>query len=119
MLQISIHFALIMIQKIGSLRKQWFIYNFSDDFETNVNNQIELSYMKDGLSDVMVESVELSNSSHYNVFDDSITVTTWIEEKLNVTDNWFLVFPNVTYDEKKLSSSNYFLDVLFLGIQAY
>ena len=49
----------------------------------------------------MVYIVELCDSSPYYVFDDSIAVITWAEEELNVTDNWHLVFPNVTCDGKK------------------
>ena len=54
--------------------------------------------MSDSLSELMVHSISLGNSSHYDVNDESITVTTWVEEKENNTENWYLVFPNVTTD---------------------
>ena len=91
----------MLIEKISTIRKRWYIESFPEDYKSNFNIPIDINYMKFGLSDLMVHSMGLCNASHYDVFDDSITVSTWIEEEINVTDNWYLVFPNVTCDGKK------------------
>ena len=90
-----------MIKNIVTIRKIWFVKTFPDDYKIWFDHPKSLEYMEEGLSDTMVHSVELCNSSHYDVFDDYITVSTWIEEEPFVTDNWFLVFPNVICDGKK------------------
>ena len=56
---------------------------------------IDIDYMKDNLTDFMVHSIALCNSSHYDVNDSTITITTWVEDIVGNTDNWYLVFPNV------------------------
>ena len=90
-----------MIKNIVTIRKIWFVKTFPDDYKICFDHPKSLEYMEEGLSDTMVHSVELFNSSHYDVFDESITASTWIEEEPLVTDNWFLVFPNVSCDGKK------------------
>ena len=56
--------------------------------------------MKESLTDFMVHSIGLVNSSHYDYSDETYTITTWIEEIDGITDNWYLVFPNLTTDFK-------------------
>ena len=90
-----------IIKKIVTFRKKWFVKTFPDDHKVYFDQPKSVDYMQDGLSDTMIHSVELCNSSHYDVFDKLITVSTWIEEEPSVTENWFLVFPNVTCDGKK------------------
>ena len=63
--------------------------------------QPSLSYMSDSLSDFMVHSTALANSSQYDVYDDRVTVSTWIEETIQNTMNWYFVLPNVTTDNNK------------------
>ena len=89
------------MKQIGVLRKPWFKTQFPLDFESNFGTPNETEYFNDSLSDFMVHSVALCNSSHYDVNDKSITVSTWVEETLGNTDNWYLIFPNVTFDNKK------------------
>ena len=86
---------------IGSSRNEWFQTNHKEDYDNNFNKDIKLEYMKESLSDFMVHSTSLCNSSHYDCNDASITVATWVEETLGNTENWYLVFPNVTKDFKK------------------
>ena len=86
---------------IGSSRNEWFQTNHKEDYDNNFNKDIKLEYMKEALSDFMVHSISLCNSSHYDCNDESITVATWVEETLGNTENWYLVFPNVTKDFKK------------------
>ena len=90
-----------LIYSIGSRRKLWFKNMFPIDYDNYFSKHINLSYMKSGLSNFMVHSIELANSSHYDVNDQTITVTTWVEESLNNTDNWYLIFPNVSCDNKR------------------
>ena len=90
-----------MIKNIVTFRKKWFVKTFPDDYKTCFDHPESLDYMEEGFSEMMVHSVELCNSSHYDVFDDFITVSTWIKEDPNITDNWFLVCPNITCDGKK------------------
>ena len=40
-------------------------------------------------------SVNLGNSSHFDVHDASQGFSVWTEEVLGVGENWFLIFPNV------------------------
>ena len=87
-----------MMQSIGIERRKWFEKNFPDDFEKHFNTDNKLQYMKSCLSDFMVHSVNLRNASHFDVNDASITTTTWIEEEIGSTENWFFLFPNVTRD---------------------
>lgn len=49
----------------------------------------------------MAHSINLCNSSHYDSSDDSLSVCTWVEDEEGSTDNWYLVFPNVTQDYKR------------------
>ena len=49
----------------------------------------------------MVHGTELCNASHYDSQDESVTVSTWIEKIPNNSENWYLVFPNVSCDNGK------------------
>ena len=51
-----------------------------------VTKNKSLPYMKGTLSDFMVHSIGLANSSHYDVFDDTITITTWVKDTKTVVD---------------------------------
>ena len=95
----NIEIQMLMLN-IGTLRKKWFRNEFPIDYENFFSTCNKIEYMKDSLSDFMVHSVALSNSSHYDINDATITVSTWVEETLENTENWFLIFPNVTYDNK-------------------
>ena len=59
----------------------------------------------------MVQSTSLCNSSHYDVNDDTITITTWVEETIGNTTNWYLVFPNISLN----NSSNGTIIQLYHG----
>ena len=89
-----------LIYSIGSRRRLWFKNNFPIEFNDNFKSDINVTYMKNGLSNFMVHSIGLANSSHYDINDKSVTVTTWVEETINNTVNWYLVFPNVSCDNK-------------------
>ena len=90
-----------MMYEIGNERKQWFISCFPSLYTKYFDKDISLPYMSNSLSDMMVHSISLGNASHYDVYDNSITVTTWVEDTINNTENWYLVFPNVTSDNCK------------------
>ena len=90
-----------MMSKISYLRKSWVKVHLPHEFKLLNSSKRKLKYMSDSLSDFMVHSVALANSSHYDVSDTSITICTWVEEEVGNTMNWFLVFPNVTFDDKK------------------
>ena len=53
--------------------------------------------MKDTLSDFMVQSISLTISSHYDINDDSISISTWVESHIGLTKNWYFVFPNISH----------------------
>ena len=84
-----------MVHSIAKKRKKWMHCEFNDDFNTIVDGKIDLPYLKDSISDFMVHSISLANSSHYDINDGSITTSTWVEETLGNTKNWFLIFPNI------------------------
>ena len=90
-----------MMNEIGTIRKQWFMECFPKYYEKEFINKTELPYMLDSLSDTMVHSISLGNSSHYDINDDSLTISTWTEETIGNTKNWFLVFPNTTLGNNK------------------
>ena len=86
----------VMIKNIGKQRKKWLTDIFDSTYLSEFNEEHELEYMSDGLSDFMVHSISLANSSHYDVNDQSLTTATWVEESEGNTNNWYLLFPNVT-----------------------
>ena len=90
-----------MISNIGKERKHWFMSTFPDIYQCQFDKDIDVPYMSDSLSDMMVHSISLANASHYDCNDISITISTWVEETINNTENWYLVFPNVTIDNVK------------------
>ena len=49
----------------------------------------------------MVHSIALCNASHYDVDDVTITTSTWVEEVIRNTKNWYLVFPNISIHDSK------------------
>ena len=87
-----------MMTDIGSIRKRWFKDVMPSEFEEYFKTENKLEYMRDSLSDFMVHSFELGNSSHYDVDDRSLTVSTWVEDVIGNTDNWYFVLPNITRD---------------------
>ena len=50
-----------------------------------------LPYMEQSLSDFIVNSISLTNSSHCDFNDDTMTVTTWVEDHPGNSNNWYLV----------------------------
>ena len=91
----------VMMRQIGLERKQWFEKEYPDEYNKHFSTPNTLQYLRNTLSDFMVHSVELCNSAHYDVNDETITTATWIEETIGNTANWFFIFPNVTRDMKK------------------
>ena len=85
-----------MIFKIGKMRKKWVQKELPNEYENHFKDNIDLSYMSESISDFMVHSEALANASHYDINDSAITISTWIEESIGNTKNWFLVFPNLT-----------------------
>ena len=90
-----------LIIDISMKRKRWFKLNHLEEYTTNFSTNVYLPKYEYCLSDFMAHSVDLCNSSHYDVGDDSMSTCTWIEEDIGKTDNWYFVFPNVTMDYKK------------------
>ena len=84
---------------IGQMRKQWYNSVFPKSDSHFITKNKSLPYMTNTLSDFMVHSVALVNSSHYDVNDDTITITTWVEDTDGNTNNWYLVFPSLSIDE--------------------
>ena len=105
-----------MVFNIAKERKEWMELEFKEDFKSLLNDKIDLSYLNDSISDFMIHSVSLANSSHYDINDGSITTSTWVEETVGNTKNWFLLFPNVVShvtgvrDTDTVDSSNGFLE---------
>ena len=97
-----------LMYKIGKQRKEWFMSSFPDIYNKNFKTENIVPYMHDSLSDTMIHSIGLGNSSHYDINDDSVTVSTWVEETLNNTTNWYLLFPNVTTDNVKATAIKLF-----------
>ena len=93
-----------MISDVGKKRKEWFLKMFPEDYIDNFKTPVDIKYMNSGLSNLMIHSTELCNASHYDSNDDSVTISTWVEEIHNNTDNWYLVFPNVSCDNGKKST---------------
>ena len=85
-----------MVSNIAKKRKEWVQLEFKNEFEIDYDGKIDLPYLNESISDFMVHSISLANSSHYDINDGSITTSTWIEESAGNTTNWFLLFPNVT-----------------------
>ena len=81
---------------VGKCRKKWIQSVLLDEYNTYFNTAIGLEYMSESISDFMVHSEALANVSHYDIGDGSPTISTWIEETIDNTKNWFLIFPNVT-----------------------
>ena len=48
-----------------------------------------------GLSSSIAVSMDLQNSSHYDVNDASVGVVAFAETKIGCATNWYFVFPNV------------------------
>ena len=90
-----------LVADVGRCRKQWFKKKFPEEFEFMFDDAPNLSYCRDSLSDFMVHSIGLGNASHYDTNDVSITTSTWVEETEHNTQNWYLVFPNVTFDDER------------------
>ena len=90
-----------LMSKIGNIRKEWVKKELPNEYHVLNDSSRKLDYMSDSLSDFMVHSVALANASHYDVSDISTTICTWVEEDIGNTMNWFLVFPNVTFDKMK------------------
>ena len=97
-----------LMSNIGKERQQWFKSKFEEEFKSQFSTECSLPYMNDALSDFMVHSIALVNSSHYDYNDETITITTWIEETIGNTDNWYLVFPNITTDYKNATAIKLF-----------
>ena len=74
---------------------------FPELYNEKFNGPTTLPYTKDSLSDTMVHSISLTNASHYDFDDISHTCATWIEEFEGITNNWYLVFPNVCINGSK------------------
>ena len=89
------------IEVVGSERKVWFKSIFNKDYEDHFSFENKLPYTQNSLSDMMVHSIALCNASHYDVDDVSITTSTWVEEVIGNTKNWYLVFPNVSVNGSK------------------
>ena len=87
-----------LMTSIGIERRSWFQNEFPKEFEEHFSTENNLDYMKPCLSDFMVHSINLRNASHYDVSDVTITTTTWVEDQIGNTDNWYFLFPNVTRD---------------------
>ena len=92
-----------LMSVVGKEREQWFKSKFETEYEEQFSiKENVLPYMSESLTDFMVHSIALVNSSHYDYSDETHTITTWIEEVEGITDNWYLVFPNVTTDYKNV-----------------
>ena len=85
-----------LIIDVGRKRKFWYKDVCQHDFVTNFKEPMKLDKYDQSLSDFMVHTDSLCNLSHYDVNDTSLSVCTWVEEVIGNTDNWYLVFPNVT-----------------------
>ena len=90
-----------LMASIGKCRKTWFKKRFPEEYKYQFDDEPNLDYCRESLSDFMVHSISLGNSSHYDVNDVSMTTSTWVEESIGNTQNWFLVFPNVSVDSER------------------
>ena len=92
-----------LMSDVGMEREEWFKSEFETEYQEQFTKKENiLPYMSESLTDFMVHSIALVNSSHYDYSDETHTITTWIEEVKGITDNWYLVFPNVTTDCKNI-----------------
>ena len=48
----------------------------------------------------IVQSQNLINSAHFDVNDNSISISTWTETNPGMAKGWYFVLPNVTFDGK-------------------
>ena len=48
----------------------------------------------------IVQSQNLVNSAHFDVNDNSISISTWTETNPGMAKGWYFVLPNVTFDGK-------------------
>lgn len=53
-----------------------------------------------GLGSVIMISRNLGNSSHLDVFDKSLSVAVWAEERVGSARNWYFVLPNMKLNGK-------------------
>ena len=90
-----------LMTEIGNERKLWFMKEFPEEYKEQFSTENNLEYMKSCLSDFMVHSVNLRNASHNDINDATLTSTTWIEDTVGDTENWYFVFPNLSRDLKK------------------
>jgi hypothetical protein len=60
----------------------------------NINPQEEMGG-KNGISASMDISIDLGNSTHYDVNDSSPGFSIWTETNRGEADNWFFVLPNI------------------------
>ena len=81
---------------ISQIRNEWVKETFPDEYNTYFSEKLERKEFVNCLSDFMVQSRSLANSSHYDTNDGTITICTWFEETVGNTENWYMVFPNVT-----------------------
>jgi hypothetical protein len=52
---------------------------------------------QNGVTCRMIISTDLGNSSHYDVYDESISASIWVEERPNLAQNFYFILPNTTF----------------------
>ena len=81
-----------------SLMAQFFRFAFPVEFteieEGNRDMKIDPSVGGDGSLHTFSISCDLGNASHVDSGDESVGISTWVEEKPGMAKKWFFILPN-------------------------
>ena len=95
------------IKRASTLMRHWMEDNMPStlkdilDNDTGTASMKPLSFMPEGPGSRVILSVDLANAPHYDVNDVSKSVAVWVEEKPGQAENWYFVFPNISYEDKE------------------
>jgi hypothetical protein len=89
-----------LVPMMNTFMSDFFHKSFPSEFhEIQLGNRgidIDNSVGGDGSLHTFSVSCDLGNASHVDSGDESVGISTWVEEKPGTAKNWFFILPNTT-----------------------